>query len=459
MTLRGDVDRQIDERVWQSFGSAVHCNGNGACYNYDPNDAMCPSWKATRERQHSPKGRASLIREWLRLQGAANIDVLQAARGKLTWLSGLPTRLRNNLARSRGEADFSHEVYDAMAGCLACKSCAGQCPVKVNVPEFRSRFLELYHGRYQRPIRDYLIGSLEFTIPYMAYAPGLYNAVMGSKWVSRLLERHVGMLDSPLINRYDLQATLTRCKVAVASVPALRELTAAQRERSVVLVQDAFTRYFETPLLASFIQLAHQLGYRVFLAPYSANGKPLHVQGFLGAFAKAAVRNANQLNALADCGVPLVGLDPAMTLVYRQEYQKVPGLDGCPSVLLPQEWLVDALPERPHGVAQTFRLMAHCTEKTNVPASTSQWETVFARLGLKLVTEATGCCGMSGTYGHEARNQETSRTVFEQSWAGKLEKAGEALATGYSCRSQVKRLANRQLRHPLEVVLEHARVK
>ncbi|WP_207267345.1 FAD-binding and (Fe-S)-binding domain-containing protein [Pseudomonas sp. FW300-N1B4] len=459
VTLRGELDRQIDERVWQSFGTAVHCNGNGACYNYDPDDAMCPSWKATRERQHSPKGRASLIREWLRLQGAANIDVLEAARGKLSWLRGLPTRMRNNLARSRGEADFSHEVYDAMAGCLACKSCAGQCPVKVNVPDFRSRFLELYHGRYQRPLRDYLIGSLEFTIPYMAYAPGLYNAVMGSTWMSRLLARHVGMLDSPLINRYDLQATLTRCKVVVASVPALRELTIAQRQRSVVLVQDAFTRYFETPLLASFIQLAHQLGYRVFLAPYSANGKPLHVQGFLGAFAKAAIRNASQLKALADCEVPLVGLDPAMTLVYRQEYQKVPGLNDCPKVLLPQEWLFDVLPENPHPATQTFRLLAHCTEKTNVPASTSQWEAVFARLGLKLVTEATGCCGMSGTYGHEARNQDTSRTIFEQSWAGKLDKTGEALATGYSCRSQVKRRANRQLRHPLEVVLEHARAE
>ncbi|MCE6984776.1 (Fe-S)-binding protein, partial [Pseudomonas frederiksbergensis] len=79
----------------------------------------------------------------------------------------------------------------------------------------------------------------------------------------------------------------------------------------IVLVQDAFTRYFETPLLASFIELAHRLGHKVFLAPYSANGKPLHVQGFLGAFAKAAIRNANQLKALADCGVPLVGLDPA----------------------------------------------------------------------------------------------------------------------------------------------------
>ncbi|MNR54997.1 hypothetical protein D3C85_1752880 [compost metagenome] len=66
---------------------------------------------------------------------------------------------------------------------------------------------------------------------------------------------------------------------------------------------------------------------------------------------------------------------------------------------------------------------------------------------------------MSGTYGHEARNQDTSRTIFEQSWAGKLDAMGEALATGYSCRSQVKRQANRQLRHPLEVVLEHARAE
>ncbi|MGY2338952.1 D-2-hydroxyglutarate dehydrogenase YdiJ [Pseudomonas sp. SDO5532_S415] len=456
VTLRGDLDRQIDERVWQSFGTAVHCNGNGACYNYDPDDAMCPSWKATRERQHSPKGRASLIREWLRLQGAANIDVLEAVAGQWSWLRGLPKRLRNNLARSRGEEDFSHEVYDAMAGCLACKSCAGQCPVKVNVPEFRSRFLQLYHGRYQRPVRDYLIGSLEFTLPYVAYAPRLYNAVMGSKWISRLLERHVGMLDSPLISRYNLQATLAGCKVGVASVAALRELTPQQRSRSVVLVQDAFTRYFETPLLASFIQLAHGLGYRVFLAPFSVNGKPLHVHGFLGAFAKAAIRNAHQLKALADCGVPLVGLDPAMTLVYRQEYLKVPGLNDCPKVLLPQEWLFDVLPEKPQPVAQTFRLLAHCTEKTNVPASTSQWEKLFSRLGLKLVTEATGCCGMSGTYGHEARNQDTSRIIFEQSWAGKLDKQGEALATGYSCRSQVKRMADRQLRHPLEVLLEHA---
>ncbi|BBI52014.1 hypothetical protein HORIV_44350 [Vreelandella olivaria] len=57
--MRGQLDRTIDERAWQAYDAAVYCNGNGACYNYDLDDPMCPSWKATRDRRHSPKGRAS----------------------------------------------------------------------------------------------------------------------------------------------------------------------------------------------------------------------------------------------------------------------------------------------------------------------------------------------------------------------------------------------------------------
>lgn len=459
VVMRGDLDRQIDERVWQSYGSAVHCNGNGACYNFDPNDAMCPSWKATRERVQSPKGRASLIREWLRLQGLAGVDVLApVASGPLQFLRTLPERWRNS---RQGGDDFSHEVYDAMAGCLACKSCAGQCPIKVNVPEFRSRFLELYHRRYLRPLRDYLIGSLEFSLPLLAHLPWLYNAPMGSRLVNTLLAERLGMVDSPTLSDFDFRATCRRFAVQTATPKRLAELDESLRARSLILVQDAFTRYFETPVFAAFIELASRLGYRVLLAPYSANGKPLHVQGFLGAFARTARRNARRLQALANFGIPLVGLDPAMTLVYRQEYAKLDGLD-CPAVLLPQEWLAEALPssdaEAPSG---SYRLLAHCTEKTNATAATALWGQVFRQAGLQLATQATGCCGMSGTYGHEARNLETSRAIFAQSWEPALarEDAGEALATGYSCRSQTQRLRHQRLRHPIEALLEHHRAR
>ncbi|WP_417311571.1 FAD-binding and (Fe-S)-binding domain-containing protein [Ectopseudomonas khazarica] len=459
VVMRGDLDRQIDERVWQSYGSAVHCNGNGACYNFDPNDAMCPSWKATRERVQSPKGRASLIREWLRLQGLAGVDVLApVASGPLQFLRTLPERWRNS---RQGGDDFSHEVYDAMAGCLACKSCAGQCPIKVNVPEFRSRFLELYHRRYLRPLRDYLIGSLEFSLPLLAHLPWLYNAPMGSRLVNTLLAERLGMVDSPTLSDFDFRATCRRFAVQTATPKRLAELDESLRARSLILVQDAFTRYFETPVFAAFIELASRLGYRVLLAPYSANGKPLHVQGFLGAFARTARRNARRLQALANFGIPLVGLDPAMTLVYRQEYAKLDGLD-CPAVLLPQEWLAEVLPssdaEAPSG---SYRLLAHCTEKTNATAATALWGQVFRQAGLQLATQATGCCGMSGTYGHEARNLETSRAIFAQSWEPALarEDAGEALATGYSCRSQTQRLRHQRLRHPIEALLEHLRTR
>ncbi|MGN6314724.1 FAD-binding and (Fe-S)-binding domain-containing protein [Trinickia sp.] len=506
--LRGEADRRIDERVWQRNGDAVHCNGNGACYNFDPDDAMCPSWKATRKRVHSPKGRASLMREWLRLQGQAGADVA-AAPMPAAW----PIRLVNSWRKHRGEGDFSHEVYDAMAGCLACKSCAAQCPVKVNVPEFRSRFLAYYHTRYARSPRDYLIGSLEYSVPYIARVPGLpnvYNAVMRTSPVKSILRRVAGIVDSPSMHSgASWRAVVDRWAVEPATASRLAVLGEAERVRSVIVVQDAFTRYFETPVAAAFVELAARLGYRVFVAPYRPNGKPLQVQGFLRAFERAALKNAGQLAALARFGIPLVGIDPAMTLVYRQEYRKVGGVGECPRVLLPQEWLIDAMAEKEASalkalkalkaseaseaseasgacntsiassnqggpsVPTSFRMLPHCTERTNEPAAAALWRDVFERAGLSLTTPASGCCGMSGTYGHEARNVETSKAIFEQSWARHVDDwvepsssvgatepnpaRAELLATGYSCRCQVERLRGRRLRHPLEALLERYR--
>ncbi|MEM5311310.1 FAD-binding and (Fe-S)-binding domain-containing protein [Paraburkholderia sp. JHI869] len=463
-TLRGELDRRIDERVWQANADAVHCNGNGACYNFDPNDAMCPSWKATRERVQSPKGRASLMREWLRRQQDAGADLTAAPVA-----AALPVRIVNSVRKRQGEQDFSHEVYDAMAGCLSCKSCAGQCPVKVSVPEFRARFLELYHTRYLRPLRDYLIGALEFTMPSVAAVPGasrIYNALMSAGLVRSLLARGLGLVDSPLLSRVSWRGVLRKSRAEIATPERLATLGEAERQRSVIVVQDAFTRYFETPVAAAFLELATHLGFKVFVAPYLPNGKPLHVQGFLPQFRRAARRNAAQLAALARSGVPLVGIDPAMTLVYRQEYRKVDGIEVTPEVLLPQEWLISALRAREtkHRASGSFSLLPHCTERTNASAATGLWKDVFAAAGLALATPASGCCGMSGTYGHEARNRETSESIFEQSWARHVDGAAaaahgeeELLATGYSCRCQVKRLRGRQLRHPIQVLLDALR--
>ena len=90
--------------------------------------------------------------------------------------------------------------------------------------------------------------------------------------------------------------------------------SAPHSARSVVVVQDTFTSYFEPQLMLDLVDLLVHLGFTPWLAPLQPNGKPLHVHGFLGAFGRIAGRNAAMLRALAAENVPLVGLDPSMTL-------------------------------------------------------------------------------------------------------------------------------------------------
>lgn len=465
VTLRGELDRQIDERAWQAYDAAVTCNGNGACYNYDLDDPMCPSWKASRDRIQSPKGRASLVREWLRLQEQAGIDVVEESRrqrreGPLSFIARLPGRAFNRL-RQTHQDDFSHQVYDAMSTCLACKSCAGQCPIKVNVPQFRSQFLEVYHGRYLRPLRDYLVGGMEFMLPTMARLAPVYNAIIRQRLVDTLMVKGIGISDSPPLSRLNLKRQLKAWGIAEATPTALAMLTEQERANSVILVQDGFTSHFEAQLVMDIVELLSRTHHRVFVMPFSVNGKPLQVQGFLGAFERTAAKQAARLRALARFEVPLVGIDPAMTLTYRQEYVKALGHDAVPSILMLQEWLLTRLPSFPisEGPLKNpgYTLLSHCTEKTNAPGSPKAWQQIFEAAGLTLELASTGCCGMSGTYGHETRNVDTSKVIYAQSWQPRVEAkahSGRLLATGYSCRSQVKRFSDRTLLHPLQALLE-----
>ncbi|MBR9866487.1 MAG: FAD-binding oxidoreductase [Oceanospirillales bacterium] len=459
---RGQYDRQIPAAAREEYSQAMFCNGNGACYNYDPNDAMCPSWKATRERKHSPKGRSSLIREWLRLMSLQGVDVVsegQKARYG-SFITSLPGRIKNSWNKKQGEYDFNNEVHEAMMGCLACKSCVAQCPIKVNVPDFRSRFLEAYYSRYLRPAKDYMIGGLEYMIPYLSRFPAPYNWMMNNTLMRTALRRWVGMVDSPAICTNTLKQGMEQRGIKFATPDNLSAILPEQREHSVIIVQDAFTCFFETQLVLDIIDLLRKTGFNVLIAPFKPNGKPLHVHGFKAAFNKAADANTQMLQALATSGISMVGVDPSMTLTYRQEYVD-DGIRQQIRVELIQEWLArhcDLLNQKAEGLPKhDYKLMAHCSEKTSAAASIADWKKIFQALGQTLELQATGCCGMAGTYGHETENYDTSRKIYDLSWSEVVNdpaNEGRLVATGYSCRSQVKRLDEQQLQHPLQVLLQ-----
>ncbi len=455
ITTRGQLDRQISPQARIAFGEAMYCNGNGACFNFDPDDAMCPSWKVTRDRRHSPKGRSALVREWLRLLAMQGFDPSRD-RAQPSWLS-LPRRAWNSFQAWLGQTDFSHEVKAAMDGCLNCKSCVGQCPIQVDVPAFRSKFLAAYYGRYLRPPRDLLLAVLEPALPIAARFPAVYNASISST-PGRALLRLLGLVATPRLTGQRPEVSLSTIGVRTATAEEIRSLSPDERQRSAVIVQDAFTSYFETQLLSDLVRSIEGLGFVAWLAPFKPNGKPLHVNGRLAAFHKLASNNAKMLNELSALGVSLVGIDPSMTLTYRSEYRSTLG-SAAPKVLLPQEWLRSALGGRAcsRGTSTEFFLLPHCTERTNAIAAVNDWMTVFASLGAKLNVLPSGCCGMAGTYGHEAVNRRTSEQIYSMSWASLIRKPEyreRLLATGYSCRSQVKLIDQLALRHPIQIVAD-----
>jgi Fe-S oxidoreductase len=236
----------------------------------------------------------------------------------------------------------------------------------------------------------------------------------------------------------------------------------------VLIVQDPFTSYYDAPVVRDLVKLASKLGLQPYLLPFKPNGKPQHVKGFLRAFARTAANSAQFLNKIAALGIPMVGVDPSLVLCYRDEYAKALGsARGDFQVLLPQEWLLslpaDQLPVSANKAKseegsspEPWYLFAHCTEKTAKPSTHGDWGTLFQRFGASLQPVSVGCCGMAGTYGHDAKQVENSKGIYGLSWAEPLSRLPKArcLATGYSCRSQVKRMEGEKLKHPLQALLE-----
>lgn len=409
--LRGPRDATI---TLEGYEKAVRCNGNGQCFNRDFDAVMCPSYKATGDRRQSPKGRAALLREWLRIEAGADPHPA---------LTGDPR-------------PFVDELNDSLATCLGCKACASECPVKVDIPAMRSRFLDVYYATHRRPLHHRVLALLEPLAPAMRAAPAFANTMMrlGKPALARL-----GLVDLPAVR------------------PARRATPPAVEGRpGVVLMEDTFLATFEGGVIEAADALLTRLGYAVTRVPATASGKGFHVLGMRPAFARTAENTIARARKLAEGSRPVIVLEPAVRDLWRDEYAELGARRD--EVMALDEFLAAALAQGRLGTArqesgQPAALFLHCTEATADAASRQRWAALLAHFGIAVKVEATGCCGMAGTFGHERANLDISRTAFEASWRPKVEAAETVLATGFSCRSQVARFGHKTARHPAEMML------
>ncbi len=425
ITTRGKLDENIPSKIHDEFESILSCNGNAICYNFETNYVMCPSYKVTNNRVHSPKGRAMLFKEWVRRN--TNLPSITQNFTLGFWKS-LCLKIRNYI-----KPDFENEVYKSFVKCLGCKACNTQCPIKVSIPDAKSYFLSVYFTTHFRKLQDYAIANIEKILKILSILPKISNFVLQTKLSKFLVRKVFDIIDIPEIQTWKPRAHNNTGK-------------------KVVLLREAFTNFYHANAMQSCYELLVKLGFNVSTSKVFENGKGLHVKGFLTQFRKVIKKNTEYFRTLNG---DLVSIEPSLVLSYQDEYRRFSG-DTCSVLFLP-EFLVKETFSLNIKTNKVYHLILHCSEQTNIVGIGELWSKLFEKFGLKINIIKLGCCGMSGSFGNEVQNFEDSKSLFALNWESTITKLIKdnnniLMVNGSSCKMQVERFMRVKLQNPFEVL-------
>ena len=412
----------LDFSAQGGFAAAVEmCNGVGVCRK-KLEGTMCPSYMATRDEEHSTRGRANALRAVLSGQVPA--------------------------------ADFTGKrLYAVMDLCLECKACKAECPANVDMAKLKYEFLSHYYAANGLPLRNRLFGRIATLSRLGSRVAPLVNTVSAlgaSRW---LLEKIVGIdrrRPLPPLARQTFTAWF-RARPAPPAAP----------RGEVVLFHDTFVTYNQPQIGRAAVALLERAGYRVTLVDRKCCGRPLISKGLLREARDHAAWNVERLAPHAAAGTAIVGLEPSCLLTLRDEYVDLLRTDAARAVaarsLLLEEFLER---ERARGLVLPFAargrkalLHGHCHQKALV--GTGPTVAALRWAGFDVTEVDSGCCGMAGSFGFEREHYDISVRLGNRRLAPAVREAGpdvEVVAPGISCRQQIEHLTDRRARHPAEVL-------
>jgi len=404
------------------FAAAVElCNGVGVCRK-TLEGTMCPSYMATKDEEHSTRGRANALRAVL--------------SGRLPPSEFTGTRL--------------HEVMDL---CLECKGCKAECPANVDMAKLKYEFLHHYYAANGLPLRNRVFGRIERLNRLGAHLPALFNWASGLAVTRWLLERVAGI---------DRRRPLPKLAAATFTEWFRHHAPPAAAPRGeVVLFHDTFVTYNTPEIGRAAVELLEAAGYRVVLVDKKCCGRPLISKGMLAEARAHAAWNVGRLASYARRGVPIVGLEPSCLLTLRDESVDLLGTDDARTVarhaFLLEEFLARerarGLELRFSGSGRTALLHGHCHQKALV--GTAPTVAALRWAGFRVEEVDSGCCGMAGSFGFEREHYDISVALGNRRLAPAVKAAAAdtvIVAPGVSCRQQIAHLAGRRALHPAEVL-------
>jgi FAD/FMN-containing dehydrogenase/Fe-S oxidoreductase len=406
--------------------ATLRCVGVGKC-RHDEGGVMCPSYRATREEEHSTRGRAHLLWEMTQGQGREDGMIRDGWR--------------------------SEEVKQSLDLCLACKGCKTECPVGVDVATYKAEFLSHYYEGRSRPRSAYAFGNIDFWARLASNVPGLANLTTQLPFLRDLSKLVAGIPRERTIPAFAPQTFKTWFH-------RHRKIAQDPEAPPVLLWPDTFNNYFHTGTAKAAVEVLEAAGFRVVVP--KANlccGRPLYDFGMLDRAQSLLLQILDELSPEIEAGIPVIGLEPSCVAVFRDELLNLFPHDERAQALSRQTFLLSEFLET-H--AKDFPLPrlggkalvhGHCHHKSLMKMTAE--ESVLHRLGIDFQNPAPGCCGMAGSFGFERDKYDVSMAIGERELLPAVRRAPAdclIIADGFSCREQIAQGTPRRALHLAEVL-------
>jgi FAD/FMN-containing dehydrogenase/Fe-S oxidoreductase len=404
-------------------GSLAHatlrCVGVGKCRNYE-GGVMCPSFRVTREEEHSTRGRAHLLWEMTKR------DVIKDG-----W---------------RDE-----NVKDSLDLCLSCKGCKSDCPVGVDVATYKAEFLSHYYENRFRPRSAYAFGNIDIWARLASYAPRLANLTTQLPGLREIAKLIAGMPAQRTIPAFAPQTFRTWFN---------RREPKNLNGTPVLLWPDTFNNYFHPETARAAVQVLEHGGFRVQLPKkILCCGRPLYDFGMLDRAKGLLLEIIHTLTDEINSGIPVVALEPSCAAVFRDELLNLFPKDDQAHRLSNQTFLLSEFLAKHANEFSLPKLNrkaivhGHCHHKSIMKMTDE--ESVLQQLSITYEMPAPGCCGMAGSFGFEKEKYDTSIAIGELELLPAVRQAPDdhlIIADGFSCREQISQCTNRHALHLAEVI-------
>ena len=403
------------------FANAVEmCNGQGACRKLD--GAMCPSYMATLDEEHSTRGRANALRALI--------------SNRIPW---------NSINSKR--------IYDVLDLCLECKACKSECPSGVDMAKMKYEFLSKYYKHNSLPLRNRLFGNIaNFSKLGTFFAP-ISNWILSSDEFKSYMESILGITKNRNLPQFATQTFNQWFKS--------RYQNQNESKPQIAIFIDTFTNYNYPNIGKSATLLLETLGYQVIIPKIKCCGKPFMSQGMTEKAIYNANYNVEQLYPYVDNNIEILGLEPSCTFTLKEDYPDLipnnPKAKALSEKIIQPEDLIQQCVAKLNNEHFTppgnIFYQNHCHQKSFVGSAINKLMTIP---DCQPIEVGTGCCGMAGSFGFEKEHYDISMKVgqinlFEQ--LSSLSSKDQFVASGISCRQQIEHSSNVKPKHLVEFLL------